>query len=169
MCIRDRNQRVYVTDTLSHTVMAYNTEGALLNKIGERGEKHLQFNFPSHLALSKDTLIVNDTMNFRIQAIDFAGNHLFSFGKQGDASGYLTQPKGVAFDSDGNIYIADALANRIQIFNQKGDFLLEFGGKGESLGQFNMPAGISISDDKIYVADSYNQRIQVFQYLRAEK
>lgn len=163
------NQHIYVADTISHIVLVFSTDGTLLNRIGSRGEQHLQFNFPSHLAFSQKKLIINDTMNFRIQATDFKGNYLFGFGQQGNASGYLTQPKGVAIDSDGNVYIADALANRIQIFDQTGDFLLEFGERGEDAGQFNMPTGLSISNDRIYVADSFNQRIQVFQYLKAEK
>ncbi|MEW8416200.1 MAG: hypothetical protein AB2690_02955, partial [Candidatus Thiodiazotropha endolucinida] len=135
-------------------------------KIGERGEQDLQFNFPSHLAFFDQRLFVNDTMNFRIQSFDNNGLHLKTFGKQGNASGYFTQSKGLALDSDGHIYVADALANRIQIFDQSGAFLLEFGGVGDAPGNFRMPSGLAIWDDKIFVADSYNQRIQVFQYLK---
>lgn len=163
------NHRLFVADTLAHNISIFNTDGIFLQVIGERGEAELQFNFPSHLAFANNSLVINDTMNFRIQSTDDKGNYTYTFGKQGDASGYLTQPKGIAVDSDGNIYIADAIANRVQIFNQKGEFLLEFGKRGKSLGDFNMPAGLAISDDQIYVADSYNQRIQVFQYLKVEK
>lgn len=169
LALDEAQQRIYISDTLSHNVLVYSSDGQLQKTIGERGEKDLQFNYPSHLAFSRDSLVVNDTMNFRIQATDLKGDHLFTFGKQGDASGYLTQPKGVAVDSEGNIYVADALANRIQIFNQNGDFLLEFGKRGQAPGDFNMPSGLAIWNDKIYVADSYNQRIQVFQYLKVEK
>ena len=163
------HQRLFVADTLSHKIFVFSTDGTLLNTIGERGEGDLEFNFPSHLAYARNSLFVNDTMNFRIQSTDDNGRHIYTFGRQGDASGYLTQPKGIALDSDGHIYIADAIANRIQIFNRDGEFLLEFGKRGKHFGHFNMPAGLAISEDKIYVADSYNQRIQVFQYLKVEK
>ncbi|MEW8506555.1 MAG: SMP-30/gluconolactonase/LRE family protein [Candidatus Thiodiazotropha sp.] len=169
LALDTEQQTLYVTDTLAHKIYAYETDGDLIRTIGKRGEANDQFNYPSHLALAKDRLVINDTMNFRIQSYDREGNHLSSFGEQGDASGYLTQSKGVAIDSDGHIYVADALANRIQIFNQKGDFLLEFGDSGDLPGQFRMPTGLAIWDDKIYVADSYNQRIQVFQYIKVGK
>ncbi|MCG8124525.1 MAG: hypothetical protein N0E55_11290 [Candidatus Thiodiazotropha taylori] len=32
-----------------------------------------------------------------------------------------------------------------------------------------MPTGLAIWNDKIFVADSYNQRIQVFQYLKVDE
>ena len=42
------------------------------------------------------------------------------------------------------------------------------GERGTGPGQFWLPNGIFIDDqDRIYVADSYNQRIQVFQYLKS--
>ncbi len=43
------------------------------------------------------------------------------------------------------------------------EFALEFGGKGDAEGQFNSPIGIAISkDDRIYVTDLNNARIQSF-------
>lgn len=162
-------ERLYIADTLAHEVQAFDSDGNFLFKIGERGDQDIQFNFPSHLAFSKGRLFVNDTMNFRVQSFDSQARHLHTFGKQGDASGYFTQSKGLALDSDGHIYVADALANRIQIFDQTGTFLLEFGGTGDEPGNFRMPSGLTIWDDKIFVADSYNQRIQVFQYLKVDK
>ncbi|QYZ65595.1 MAG: hypothetical protein HPY30_06105 [Gammaproteobacteria bacterium (ex Lamellibrachia satsuma)] len=160
-------QRLYVTDTLAHEVHVFDQDGGLLFKIGKRGEQDMQFNYPSHLAFANDRLFVNDTMNFRIQIFDPDGHHLITFGKHGDASGYFSQSKGVVADSDGHVYIADALANRVQIFDQNGSFLLEFGNGGDAPGAFHMPSGLATWNDKIYVADSYNQRIQIFRYLKA--
>ncbi|MES9833372.1 MAG: 6-bladed beta-propeller [Candidatus Thiodiazotropha sp. DIVDIV] len=162
-------RHLYIADTLAHQIQVYDYDGNFIFKIGQRGEGNREFNYPSHLAFSNDRLIVNDTMNFRIQIFDVNGLDIHTFGKQGDASGFLTQSKGLTADSDGHIYIADALANRIQIFNQNGDFLLEFGKTGDDPGEFRMPSGITIWDDKIFVADSYNQRIQVFQYLKVDE
>ncbi|WP_316364422.1 hypothetical protein [Candidatus Thiodiazotropha sp. CDECU1] len=162
-------QHLYISDTLAHEVHVYDYAGNYLYKIGKRGDKKAQFNYPSHLAFSNNRLLVNDTMNFRIQAFDSNGRHLQTFGKQGDASGYFTQTKGLTVDSDGHIYAADALANRVQIFNQRGEFLLEFGKSGDQPGEFHMPSGLTVWDDKIFVADSYNQRIQVFKYLKVDE
>ena len=52
------------------------------------------------------------------------------------------------------------------MFDGQGRLLMTFGGEGSGPGQFWLPTGIAISgDDRIWVADSYNRRVQVFQYL----
>ncbi len=161
-------QQLYITDTLAHRVKVYDRDGGFLFAIGERGEGHAQFNFPSHLAFRDDRLFVNDTLNFRIQIFTHDGRHLSTFGKHGDATGSFGQPKGVAVDADGHVYVSDALASRVQIFDQNGVFLLDFGKLGPAPGDFQLPAGLTFWEDRIYVADSYNGRIQVFRYLKEE-
>ena len=161
-------QRLYVADTLAHEIQVFDQKGEVLFSIGGRGEMDGQFNFPSHLAFVDDRLFVNDTMNFRIQIFNSEGRHLQTLGKHGVGSGHFTQPKGVAVDSMGHVYVADALSNLIQVFEQDGTFLLGFGSAGDSPGAFQMPTGLAIWDDLIYVADSFNQRVQVFKFLREE-
>jgi len=65
--------------------------------------------------------------------------------------------------------VADAGFDNVQIFDEAGRLLLYFGGSGQAPGLFWMPAGIFVDRrDRIYVADSYNRRIQIFQYLKVE-
>lgn len=159
------HHRLYVADTLAHEIKVFDKDGKALFTIGERGEADGQFNYPSHLAFADDRLFVNDTMNFRIQIFSSEGHHLGVLGKHGKGSGHFTQPKGVTVDSMGHVYVADALSNRVQIFEQDGTFLLDFGRAGDGPGAFQMPAGLAMWNDLIYVADSFNGRVQVFQFL----
>ncbi len=47
-----------------------------------------------------------------------------------------------------------------------GTLLLAFGRSGQAPGEFWLPAGIDVDEeDRVYVVDSYNARLQVFQYL----
>jgi DNA-binding beta-propeller fold protein YncE len=161
----DAAGRLYVTDTLSHNVVVLDKDGERLIDFGGRGVGDGQFNYPSHLALAGGRLYVNDTMNFRLQVFDRDGNFISSFGRHGDGSGDFAQPKGVGLDSDGHIYVADALFNRVQIFDGQGRLLLAFGGDGAAPGEFWLPGGLYIAQDRIYVADSYNRRVQIFQFL----
>ena len=39
-----------------------------------------------------------------------------------------------------------------------------WGSKGDILGQFNEPTGIVVSDTEVFVSDSRNHRIQVFDF-----
>ena len=50
------------------------------------------------------------------------------------------------------------------IVDTEGNFLYSFGIQGQGEGEFWMPAGIFIDEqDFIYVADTYNARVQIFQ------
>ena len=162
------HKKLYVADTLAHEISVFSHDGEPLYKIGKRGYQNGQFNFPSHLTFADDRLFVNDTMNFRIQIFSSDGQHLSTIGEHGSGPGYLVHPKGVAVDSEGHVYIADAVADHVQIFDQKGRFLLKFGQSGDDPGAFSIPNGLAVWDNKIYVADSYNHRVQVFQYLQED-
>jgi hypothetical protein len=64
--------------------------------------------------------------------------------------------------------VTDAAFNNFQIFNQQGDVLLAVGMMGSAPGYLYLPGGIAIDEhDRIYVADQFNGRVQVFQYLRS--
>ncbi|MDH5388874.1 MAG: 6-bladed beta-propeller [Gammaproteobacteria bacterium] len=161
----NKTSRLYVSDTLDHKIVVYNDQGQKEFSFGHRKQKEGDFNFPSHLALDNNNLYVNDTMNFRVQIFDLDGKYISNFGKHGDSSGYFSQPKGIGIDSKGHIYVVDAIFHRVQIFDQKGRYLMDFGNQGKNAGEFWLPSGLFIYQDKIYVADSYNRRVQVFQYV----
>jgi len=60
----------------------------------------------------------------------------------------------------------DAAFDNFQIFNEKGKLLLYIGSFGSAPGHFILPAGMYIDkNDKIYVVDSINGRVEVFQYV----
>jgi DNA-binding beta-propeller fold protein YncE len=93
------------------------------------------------------------------------GDFLRSFGQLGYQSGTLSRPKGIALDSDGNVYVVDALFETVQVFDSEGRLLYYFDSTGSEEENFVLPSGIYIGPrDRIYVADSYNQRVQVFRY-----
>jgi len=48
--------------------------------------------------------------------------------------------------------------------------LLNFGQRGSDRGAFWLPNGLCLEDGaRIYVADAYNQRVQVFELLDADQ
>ena len=67
------------------------------------------------------------------------------------------------FDSQGNLFVADAGNGRIVKLSPEGMYLSEWGKKGKGPGQFATAHGIAIDrEDRIYVADRGNKRVQVF-------
>jgi YYY domain-containing protein len=80
-----------------------------------------------------------------------------------DAKGVLRQPRGLACDRDGNVYVADFGNNRIQKFDSGLRPVLVWGTRGSAVGQFADPCGVAVGPDGlVYVADTWNNRVQVF-------
>jgi len=53
----------------------------------------------------------------------------------------------------------------VQVFNRQGELLYTFGAAGTRAGEFQLPAGLFIDhSDRVFVVDSFNRRVQVFQY-----
>jgi tripartite motif-containing protein 71 len=115
---------------------------------------------------------VADRMDrFHIVAPD--GTYLELWGTSGSGQGefeFLSRnapvPRGygdVAFDTEGNIYVADTGNSRIQKFDPDRTFLTSWGGEGENDGQFLSPSGIAVGPDGIvYVSDEARADIQRF-------
>ncbi|WP_207063247.1 6-bladed beta-propeller [Motiliproteus sp. SC1-56] len=161
--------RIFVSDTHGHDIKVFDLQGVLVDTWGDFGDQPGQFNSPVYMVYRDNLLYVVDTLNARLQVLDEAGNYLRGFGKRGGFVGNFVRPKGVALDSEGNIYISESYHDYMLIFGQQGRFLLPIGGAGKSAGKFFHPSGIWIdSQNRIYVADMLNGRVSIFQYLGEE-
>jgi DNA-binding beta-propeller fold protein YncE len=88
---------------------------------------------------------------------------ILAWGAQGSLEGQFNFPKGLAIDSEGNVYVADSQNHRIQKFDADGTFLAAWGSPGQDPGQFSEPWGVAVGpEDIVYVADTWNHRIQAF-------
>ena len=131
---------------------------------GTSGSGTSAFNAPFDVAVSPDgsQISVSDSGNNRIQQF-LATNGVFvaGFGTNGSAIGQFSTPKGLTYDSIGNLYVVDSGNNRVAL--AQGTIVNEVtGAYGTALGQFNGPISINISQRGVYVADSGNNRIQSF-------
>ncbi len=105
------------------------------------------------------------------QPADFEGqetgdrNWLFSiYGHEGDL---LRRPSSAAFDSQGNIHIADTGKNRILVFDADGAFVAAYGTPGNGPLELSGPVDVAVSDDgRSYVIDRSSSKMVVYDQSR---
>ena len=101
------------------------------------------------------------------------GKVLMTLGKEGVAGtgpGMFDRPTGVAIAPNGDIFVSDGHypnkhdTARVVKFSKDAKFIKEWGKKGAGPGEFDEPHDIFIggSQNRVYVADRRNRRIQVF-------
>ena len=130
---------------------------------GEFGECVGQLYHPCGVAVNnRNEIAVTEFRNHRVSVFSSEGTHLRSFGSRGSNQGEFTYPKGIAFDNNGNIIVADR-NNRVQLLSGNGEFLSKFGDKGSIDHQLHNPEGLSVtSDGDFIVADVDNKLIKIF-------
>jgi 6-bladed beta-propeller len=76
----------------------------------------------------------------------------------------FNRPTDVAWDAQGNIFVADGLGNaRVAKFTKDGAFVKSWGQKGTAAGEFSSVNSIAVdAQGNVYAADAGNQRVQVF-------
>ncbi len=108
-------------------------------------------------------------------------NSVLSWGAVGVENGQFNHPRGLAIGPQGNVYVVDSDNHRVQVFDSQGNWQQSWGsncnlatghgcldpdGSGPleyGDGQFQEPWGIAVDEEgNVYVADTWNHRIQVF-------
>lgn len=115
----------------------------------------------------QDNIWVTDTKTHQVSKFSHDGELLLNLGSKGVPGldgNHFNQPTDVAVSVDGDVFVADGYGNnRIAKFSAEGKFLLDWGHKGDASGQFHTPHGITLDlENRVYVADRTNARIQVF-------
>ncbi len=155
-------------------------------KAGVNGSGDGEFNLPHGIVVdAAGNVYVADTYNSRIQKFDSDGNYLGQWGSGGAVAGQFNRPMGLAVDGAGNLYVAEVVNNRVQKFSGAGTFLAAWGynvvvGGGINFeictpadtcqagssstgnGGFTNPYGGAVFGATVYVADTFNHRVQTF-------
>lgn len=74
----------------------------------------------------------------------------------------LDQPTDTAISDNGDIFILNGVLGEVVVFSEKGKRLRRFGKPGKGKTQLNLPMGISIYEQQVFIADTGNARISVF-------
>jgi DNA-binding beta-propeller fold protein YncE len=121
---------------------------------------------PKGMTLDRDgRLIVIEPHYSRVNHFTTDGKLERRWGTHGTNVGQLSFPRAVARNSRGELWLSEyGVVERVQRFTPDGGSVLAgFGQYGSAPGEFNRPEGITVDpQDRLYVADSCNHRVQVF-------
>lgn len=112
-----------------------------------------QLERPMHIATDGENILIPEYGKDQITIFNKSKTSILALQDSLDA------PAGVDY-LNGTYAIADFYNHRIIV--GKEDDWLSFGQEGKSEGDFYYPTDIQLTKDKIYVADAYNNRVQVF-------
>ena len=158
----DMNDNIYVTS--DHKLQKLNRNGEFVKSVGSgsAGSKPGEFNFSRGVKVYHNQVYVCDLENNRVQVFDLELSFITSFGSKSSGQGQFDRPNDLAVDSQGNIYVSECNSNQVQVLDPNGRYLRQFGNKSWP-GKLDQPGGIHIVHDCVYVSDSGNDRIAVFQ------
>ena len=154
--------RLYLADTPRNLVFILDLQGNILKRMGKdkNGSGSGEFVSPTQIAVSDHGIVVLDSGQARIQILDFDGHRTASYRI---ASG-VDRNNGLAVDREGNIYISYVATSIISMYKPDGMPIGTFGQSGNRIGEFSSPRGLWVDgSNRIYVADTGNARVQVFQ------
>lgn len=113
----DRQDNVYVTDTMNFTVRVFDAQNKYVRSQGQIGDVPGFFARPKGVALDSDqNLYVIDSIFGNFQIFDQKGDLLLYVGQEGALPGEFMLPSGIYIDRNDRIYISDTFNHRIQIY-----------------------------------------------------
>ncbi len=159
----DSQDRVYVFNRSEHPMIIFDRDGKFINSWGEG-----VFDNAHGIHIEADEYIyLADSGDHTVRKFTLDGELLMTLGTEdrpgGDGAPF-NKPTDVAVSSSGEIYVSDGYGNfRAHKYSQDGQLLLSWGEEGDGIGQFALPHGIFVDkNDRVYVADRENHRIQIF-------
>lgn len=157
----DRQDNIWVVDQLSSQVIKFDPNGRVQMIFGRKPEAMRIPNLPLSALADTYALVPNRPAP---PAAPQAGGGAGPLPGAGAAGENFNRPTDVAWDSAGNIYVADGYGNsRIAKYDPNGKWIKNWGSTGMEPGQFRVVKGIAIdASNNVYVADRDNRRIQVF-------
>jgi 4-amino-4-deoxy-L-arabinose transferase-like glycosyltransferase/sugar lactone lactonase YvrE len=120
---------------------------------------------PSHLLTRRDLLLASAARFPRLTAgaANETAAPVARAGRETGPAGKLEQPRGIALNGRGHVFVCDFGHDRIQEFDESLKPVSAWGRSGAGPGEFQQPAALAVGPrGDVYVADTWNSRVQEF-------
>jgi DNA-binding beta-propeller fold protein YncE len=139
---------LWLSDVDNNRIVKINGEGKIIEEYGG-------FQRPMHIAIDSSKIYIPEYTSDTVKILENGNVSLYSLKEKPDGIGGVTV--------DGNtVAIADFYTHRIIL--QQDDKVTIIGKEGHNDGELYYPTDVEIKNDLIYVADAYNNRVQVFDF-----
>jgi DNA-binding beta-propeller fold protein YncE len=161
---------IIVSERSGHRVQVLRySDGAHVRTIGSYGAGAGQFYLPSGIAVDSEGNVAVFDGKDRVQVHRlWDGAYIRTIGSEGSGNGQFAggYGSGVAFDSEGNLVVADCDNHRVQVLRYSdGAHVRTIGSRGAGAGQFQVPTGVAFdAAGHIVVVERDNHRVQVLRY-----
>jgi sugar lactone lactonase YvrE len=161
--------RIWVAEGARNGFAIFGPDGSFIERWGVGGSGPGEFDFDNAnsgnptgdiVFAPGGDFFVADTGNFRIQHFDAERRPVGAWGGFGKGPGKFAIPFALALDEAGNVYVTTGNGD-VQVFDGTGAYLRTIGEPGSGDGQL-ANAGITVSGDRLLVADWDNHRVVVF-------
>ena len=117
---------------------------------------------PWYIAVGdKGELFVTEYWDHRYTVLDAQGQRALTIGSKREPPFRDGAVTGIATDGEGNVYIAST-GNKVKKLNRRGEMVKSVGKWGRNVGELSIPRGVQYHNHQVYVCDSNNGRVQVF-------
>src|SRR5690349_9124676 len=113
---------------------------------------------PTGVAFGTDgSLYVAESLKRRVSVLDGSGKRVRTIGEN-----VLLDPRDLALGGDGKLFVCDAGLGAVVVFTPTGELSRMIGKRGSKPGELLFPDGLDVSGTKLAVADTGNDRVQLF-------
>lgn len=151
------NDKFFVLDSMHFRVLVYDKDFNLLLSFGGFGKSLNTFVNPSSFFVDEEFIYICDLNSSMIKVFRHDGNFAGFFIEYPNM-----MPTSIVMDSNFKLWITDRWDDTVKVFSTDNELKNIIGRSGSGKKEFKTPLDIAFFEDKIYVLDSGNARVQVF-------
>ena len=150
--------KIYAADSGNQRIQIFDSKGNFLDEFSTN-VNNISNSFPTDIVIFDEMIFVYESNSSSMLIFSMDGTFQNAFHIEG-----IEKKSLVGFDISHNVlFLTSPENNQIIITDINGTKIMDVGKFGNKYGEFNYPLDIIVDENKIYVSDAKNYRIQIFE------